>query len=248
MRYVQMPNEIFSDLKEEMDNGNHIAFAYTYYYYITYLYRYCEYIDGDGYPVTQERIKEELGYSPTNKKINYIIKKGGILDTKRYTETTTGIPMYYEFEHDIIEFITSKDIKNQLNGANFRNFKIKKPLKAFFRSNDAIRSNIHTGTFYAVENTHRIDHSILKYLPIINCAGFYIYGYLKHKNDIYGTGYQRSAEKIAQELNFSQRTVRKYLDLLEKCSLINIDRKPFDLNNNDEDSYEANIHTVKSVV
>lgn len=245
--YIQMPNEIFTDLKQNMDTGSHIAFAYTYYYYSTYLYRYCKYIDDEGDKVTQNVIKEILGYSPANKKVNYIIKKGGILDTIGYTETTNDYPMAYEFEEDtIIQFTTVSELKDQLESMNNRNFRIKKPLKAFYRSVRAMADDELTGTFYGVENTHRMESEQFERvlsMGINPCTAFYILGYIKHKNDIYRTGYQRSSERLGEELGFSDKTIRKYTEKLEKARLISIERKQFHLEKK-EDEHEANIYTI----
>lgn len=247
IEHIYLPNEVFADLKLNIDNSSQIAFAYSYLYYITYLYRYCKYIDGNGNKVTQEVIKEYLGYSPKNKKIDYIIKKGGILDNLQYTETTTDYPIQFLYdEDDMITFETIYDYKEVIKNINDRNFRIKKPLRAFYRSIRAIEEGDLTGTFYEVENTHRIDfdifHSIISD-PNLGVVGFYVYGYLKHKNDLFASGYQRSYEKIGIDLNMSEKTIRKYTNSLELKGFLNIERKIFDINLSQED-HEANIYNV----
>lgn len=249
IEHIYLPNETFKDLQSSIPNSSQIAFAYSYLYYITYLYRYCKYIDDNGNKVTQERIKEYLGYSPKNKKIDYIIKKGGLLDTIQYTETTNNYPIQFIYEQendDLLTFETVSTYKGIIKDNN-RNFKVKIPLRAFHRSTIAIDEGELNGTFYEVENTHRIDFRSFK--NIIECSelgsvAFYIYGYLKHKTDIFKAGYQRSFIKIASDLSMSDKTVRKYTDILECYGFIDVERKTFDINLDNAEDHEANIYKV----
>jgi len=245
--HVYMPNEVFTDLTQNIHNSSQIAFAYSYIYYITYLYRYCKHIDNDGNKVTQEHIKEYLGYSPKNKKIDYIIKKGGILDNLRYTETTTDYPIQFLYDdNDLILFETISYFKEYIKNFNDRNFKIKKPLKSFYRTPYDCQHKFLTGTFYSVENTHRIDYNTFHFIIHNNelgALGFYIYSFLKHKNNIYKSGYQRSYEKLGYELHMSDKTIYKYINTLEQKGLLTIDRKIFDMHLA-KDDIEANIYNI----
>lgn len=247
IKHVYLPNETFADLKLHINNSSQIAFAYAYLYYITYLYRYCEYIDGNGEKVTQERIKEYLGYSPKNKKVDYIIKKGGVLDTIQYTLTTTDYPIQFLYDsNDLLIFETINDYKDHIKNINDRNFRVKYPLRAFHRSPRAIKEQTLTGTFYEVENTHRIDFEAFQAIlenPDLGATAFYLYGFLKHKNDIFREGYQRSFERIGEELLMSDKTVRKYVDKLEAYGLLRVHRQLYNINANIED-IEANIYMV----
>lgn len=245
--HVYLPNEVFIDLKRHISNSSQTAFAYSYLYYITYLYRYCKFIDDNGFRVTQECIKHFLGYSPKNKKVDFIIKKGGLLDNLNYTKTTTNYPIQFLYNSlDILYFETISDYKSILHKLNDRNFKIKKPLKAFYRTEESVLDRELTGTFYAFENTHRIDYTNFHSIILdkeLGTLGFYLYGYLKHKNDMFKSGYQRSYIKIGKEIGFSEKTVRKYANLLESHHLINVERRKFDMTLKEED-YEANIYNV----
>lgn len=248
IKHVYLPNETIYDLQLHIENSSQTAFAYSYLYYITYLYRYCDYIDENGEKVTQRRIKEYLGYSPKNKKLDYIIKKGGILDTLQYTLTTTDYPLQFLYDsNNLISFETIADYKDNIKNINDRNFKVKYPIRAFHRSPRAILSRSLTGTFYDVSNTHRIDYDAFKGIlenPKLGCVAFYIYGFLKQKNNMFRSGYQRSFEKIGLELSMSDKTVRKYIDLLEEYGYLRVERKFFNLHANLEDELEANIYNV----
>lgn len=245
--HIYLPNTIFADLQTYITHSSQTAFAYSYIYYTTYLYRYCKYIDDNGNKVTQEAIKEFLGYSPKNKKLDHIIKKGGILDNIFYTETTTDYPVQFLYdEENLISFDTISNYKGIISNFNERNFKIKKPIRAFYRTEIDMAYKELTGTFYEVENTHRIDFSAFKHIITSYGLGvipFYIYGYLTHKNNMFKMGYQRSAKQIGLELNMSDRTVRNYIDILEQHGLIYVERKAFNLHL-DKDDYEANIYNI----
>jgi hypothetical protein len=242
-KHIYIPNEIFDDFKV-IESTTQRAFAYSYYYYINYLYRYCMWIDGDGEKFTQERIKQKIGYSPTNKKINHIIKKDGVLDQIGYTETTNNYPLSYSYHEDFIEFSTISEFKDQIISANDRNFRIKKPIKSFYRYPLSQKQDFLDGTYYQVEYTHRINYSIFNNIMSneeLQTVGFYIYAYLKHKSDIFKLGYQRSFVALGQELGFSDKTIRKYVDKLEELGLIKVLRMKFDMSLQ-EDQREANVY------
>lgn len=246
IEYVYMPNEIFDDMKHNIPNSSQSAFAYSYIYYITYLYRYCKCIDSNGNKVTQEIIKEFLGYSPKNKKIDFIIKKGGILDNINYTLTTTDYPIQFLYDDEnLIYFETINNYKNMINNNN-RNFKVKFPVKSFYRTNDDFQEKSLTGTFFEVEDTHKINYNTFRKIITDNdlgTSGFFVYGYLKHKNNIFKTGYQRSTINIGKELNFSDNTIRKYINILESKGFLRVERKIFDMRLS-QDEFEANIYNV----
>jgi hypothetical protein len=97
-----------------------------------------------------------------------------------------------------------------------------------------------------VENTHRIDFQAFERIiknPDLGVVAFYIYAHLKHKNDIFKTGYQRSYIRIGEELMMSDKTVLKYILALESNHFILIEHKEFNLNL-DEQNIEANIYNV----
>lgn len=250
VEHVYLPNEIFNDLKNNIHISSHIAFAYSYMYYITYLYRYCKYLDENGNKVTQKRIKEYLGYHPSYKNINYIIKRNGLLDSLHYTKSTSNYPIQYLYEpdEDHNEYIIFDTIKNykHMHNINDKNFKIKKPLKAFYRSNKAMMNRELTGTFYMVENTHRIDYKLFKSMienDKLGTKAFYIYGYLKHKCSIFDNSYQRSFKKLSDDTGLSCRSIQIQINRLEEYGYIRVDRQLFQAGA-DLDNLQANIYHI----
>jgi hypothetical protein len=246
---IYMPNEIFPDLQAVLDSSKHIAFAYSYYYYICYLYRYCRYIE-NGNKQTQQLIKERLGYAANNKHVDYIIKKDGLLDQAGYTRTTTDFPISWTFDAEgkRLKFETISQLKESDESYsqlyNDRNFKIKIPLKGFYRS-QGDEGGIYTGTFYDVSNTYGIPYSTFKDIiedDKLGVMGFYLYGFLKYKCAMFRNGYQASRYVLADETKIAgAASIVKYTYALYAKGFIDIERKVFILENAEK---EANIYRI----
>jgi hypothetical protein len=249
---IYMPNEIFSDLQNSIKSSKHIAFAYAYYYYVCYLYRYCHYIDDNGKMITQPAIKEFLGYAATYKPIDFLIKKDGKLDEIGYTETTTNYPLLWKFEAETgeLSFESIADLK-ELDKSfsaflNKRNFKVKLPVKAFYRyKKDQERQGWFTGTFYNVQYTHSIEYSTFNAIisnKKLGTMGLYLYGYLKHKCSAFPAGYQASANVLRTKLKIGgTASVFKYINALDECNFIEVERKSFSFDSIDK---EANTYKI----
>jgi hypothetical protein len=239
-----MPNEIFEDLNTNIENVNHRAFAYCYYYYVTYLYRYCKYQADQ--KNTQADIKQFLGYSPVQKKVDYIIKKDGVLDLIGYTLTTTNYPVnWYVDENHLLRFDTISEVKSKatIPIISDRNFKVKYPLKCFHRTDESEKECIIDGTFFEVSNTHLIDFDSFKFMMGCEDLGvnaMYICAYLKYKNDKFEK-YQVSFSNLAKELDISKTTLAKYIEKLEDHGFLKIYHQKFEKGKNGE----ANIYYVK---
>lgn len=215
-RHIYMPNEIFEDLRDNIKSAKHVAFAYSYYYYVAYLYRYCEWCK-DEY-VTQSLIKEALGLSSIEKRVDYIIKKDGVLDTLGYTETTVECPI--EWELDVMNSLTFTITSITENG-----YKIKCPTKCFFRSKATRGKNLLDGTFYDVYETHKINYEVFEKCmdnDELGVNAFFIYSYIKHKNDLFGS-YNITLEQIKDEILMSHPTFRKYASVLNDNKLLKIE-------------------------
>lgn len=248
---IFMPNEIFADLKENIESSQQLPFAYAYYYYVSYLYRYCKLITDNNEKITQGMIKEKLGYAPTYKKIDYIIKKDGILDSIGYTVTTTDYPIEWSLDENKKPiFLTTSEFERRYGypiNPNDRNYKIKYPLKGFIRNSEDSHITENTGTFFDVSKTHRIDYETFEAIisnEQLGVAGFYIYGLLKMKCSIFLIGYQASLGVLNKELGMSVMTIHKYLKVLEEYGFIRIDHAIFKFSNDEADK-EANVYNIK---
>ncbi|MGG2091903.1 helix-turn-helix domain-containing protein [Bacillus sp. S13(2024)] len=227
---VFMPNETFEDLKSAITNSPHIGFAYSYIYFITWQYRYVKHMGNDGL-INNCKIKEILGYNPTTKGLDYLTKKNGLLDKLEYTKTVKDFPVSWEYkELEGLEFSMLSEHEELLGFWKLpRKYTIKFPVKAFYRhSNDEEMKNEYNegyedGTFYDVSNTHMIPFEVFMYCMSnkeVSCTGFYLYSYLKYKNDKYRAGYDVSLDKLADETGISRSTINRYLDSLKKFNLI----------------------------
>jgi Helix-turn-helix domain len=221
---IQMPNEIFDDLNQmEFKSWKHKAFAYSYYYLITYIYRNALYgINPEDY--SQEKILSSLVSS--YRKLMYITKKNGVLDTAGYTETTTDYPIAVYMDNDIIEFALIKNLRKEIPKLRIEHsprLSIKVPLKAFKR----FEGEDLTGTFYDFQNTHLIK--IGDFINIISneklgYVGLYLYAYIKTMANRYGGSLNMTNKRLADHIGCNERTVIKHLKELKKMGYINSKR------------------------
>ncbi|MED1863263.1 hypothetical protein P4V41_07325 [Fictibacillus nanhaiensis] len=228
---IYIPNEIFNDLEGlHVKGSSHVAFAYSFYYLTSWLYRYCKYGQIE---IDTKMIKELLGYHPDNKVINYIIKKNGVLDELGYTMTTTDYPVAWEYE-DGLEFVLLSDLdtdaKKMLQSKKGKNYKIKVPIKGIWRSKESEEEGIEDGTFYEVDNTHCVPFEVFIECmenDQLGCIGFYLYCYMKSKYQIFETGYDVSLTELERCTGLSHKTLCRYLDRLKKYRMITCDVQNF---------------------
>lgn len=95
---IFMPNEIFDDLKGAIPDSPHIAFAYSYTYLAAWLYRYSKHISPTEGFIDNVKMKQILGYNENYKKLDYLIKKNGLLDQLGYTETVKDFPTSWTYD------------------------------------------------------------------------------------------------------------------------------------------------------
>jgi hypothetical protein len=235
---IFMPNEIFTDLQKNIELPTNVAFAYAYYYYISYLYRYCKYDINSNSMINVKDIKKKLGYSPINKKIDYLIKKDGVLDEIGYTESVTDFPVAWEltkYSSPIFTYISEYKKaypemfkKNEISYIEIpANFKVKKPIKAFYRTKD---SNSVDGTFYEPFSTHSITYDIFDYFmesEELGVIAFYLYGYFKFKSETCGGQYSASYLQLKIETGLSTTTLQKYIFILERNAFLEVDHKEY---------------------
>ncbi|MGG0667711.1 hypothetical protein ABE073_04195 [Lederbergia citrisecunda] len=223
-----MPNEIFNDLKSHIKTKTHIAFAYSYIYFITWLYRYAKHVN---LTVTMDnkQIKEILGYKATNQTLDYLIKRRGLLDKNEYTETTRDYPINWDYsssedELSFMMFSSLNDNESQYIKTFDKRFFLKKPITAFNRIVKEAEEEIEVeGTFFDVSNTHNIPFEVFLFCMSnekIGVTGFYLYSYLKHKNDLFEGGYDVSLTHLAEETGISLRSLNTYLGYLRRYKLV----------------------------
>ncbi|QPA31421.1 hypothetical protein [Thermaerobacillus caldiproteolyticus] len=223
---VFMPNEVFSDLQKNIDNASHIAFAYSYIYFITWLYRYAKYGMVNEL-IDQKFIKKVLGYNENYKKLDYLIKQNGILEQMGYIRTEKDFPIAYSYDEiDGLQFQYIDDFKEftaYIKVLNVpKNFKIKFPVKAFYRDKESEEDYYEDGTFFYVDRTHLVPFESFIFCMTnenLGCTGFYLYAFLRCMNQIYG-GYRVPLETLEEKTAIKGRTLDKYLDSLKKYNMI----------------------------
>jgi hypothetical protein len=205
--------------------SSHIAFSYSYYYFITWLYRYSTY---DKLDITTNGIKKSLGYSPTTKTIDFIIKKNGVMDDLGYTLTTTNYPVMWDIdENGDLEFTYLQQLDpmdiDRYQKIKGRNYKVKHPIKHFHRSKESEEDDLEDGVFFDVQNTHLVEFEVFLFCmgkKELGCIAFYLYCYLMRMNGHFGGGYDVSLPNLAKETVIKERTLDKYLTLLKKYRMI----------------------------
>lgn len=247
---LALPNEVFGMLLDEKEKGNiksavHLPFAYSYLYLTTYMYRYGKY---SAWMMSSEDIKEVLGMNPKEKRVDYIVKKNGVLDNLGLTETTNNIAVgvlwfddsIYNNKLDYVEIECLSHIKKLIGeDYEYEYYKkslgitprstIKKPRFAYVRDlsidiDDITDEDEFDGTFYDASRTHIIDFRVFDFCmnnDELGVNAFYIYSYLKHKNDLHN-GYDASTARLSKELGLSSKTIQKYRDAMRKFNLINL--------------------------
>ncbi|MCC3645831.1 hypothetical protein JGK52_03915 [Cytobacillus oceanisediminis] len=221
---IFIANEVFEDLKGAIKNSPHLAFAYSYLFIITWLYRYAKHMSRDGL-IDNGKIKEILGYNSMTKGLDYIIKKNGLLDKLGYTITSKDFPIAWTFnQFEGLEFLMYSEQKELLEVWELpRKYSIKYPVKAFERTLDEAGNIEQEGTFFEVENTHMIPFEVFMYCmdnKDIGTIGFYLYSYIKRMNDFYADGWDISIENMVLETGIAEKTLLRYLDKLKKFNLI----------------------------
>ncbi|CAI6275049.1 hypothetical protein [Bacillus subtilis] len=229
-----MPNEIFRDLQSEpsIKNVNHIAFCYSYYYLTSWLYRQAKY-DESAELLTQDILRGILGVGKKTQAYDYLIKKNGVMEAIGYLETVADYPYAVELSKDKPVAEPIFHMRSELEGMelaeyfkNQRNFKVKFPVKGFHRSRDSYEDNHDDGTFFDAFDFHLIPFEVFVYCVSnskIGYKGFYLYGYLRHMNDIYGSQkgrYDVSVANLSKETKIPQTSLERLLNNLKSFNMI----------------------------
>lgn len=222
---IYMPNEIFSDLMDNVKRSNTKATVYSYYYLVSWLYRYAKY-GQETWDVS--RIKETLGFSKTSTEINAVIKKGGLVDQLGYTVSSTDYPLAWEYKDSELDFMmlsdSDVDVKKMILDRTGRNFKVKVPVKGLWRTTESEEEGILDGTFYEIANTHHVPIGVFDMCmrnKRLGCTGFYLYGFMMYRCQWYST-FSCSIENIGKQCGMSKGTTEKYLHELKECKLIKV--------------------------
>ncbi|HWJ80190.1 MAG TPA: hypothetical protein VNR61_19165 [Niallia sp.] len=232
---LMVSNQYFTILKQLNDEGKlkstHIPFTYAYIYYMTYIFRYTKY---DFHVPKASYMKELLGYHADDKRLNYIIKDSGLLDSENILKPIYDFPVIHQFDKfadDLIEFTFLSDLgidyankwKSQQNVKN--NQSSKYPVLGFHGDKDEFEDIIlhdEGGTFFDFYNVTNIPFEVFSYCMSnedIGVTGFYLYSFLQYKNNIF-SDYRATYQTIGKEIGLSAKTIQRYMDSMRSFNLI----------------------------
>lgn len=254
--YVQIPNEIFRDLKS-IGNIQQISFCFSYLVTISFLYKYAHFVDVDnGTYIQNGDIKQILGYNPKTKSIDKFIKKNGVLEELELISTTKDYPVEVEYTEEQINDINIREFKtiSMLNADNIhysmikeivknRNYEIREPLFLFEYKDEV-------GTLYNYEKTFRVELSeFMKfvYTEELDNVDFILYCYFKSKC----YGYKDNMNQISLNIIVSDVGVKKdayysHLDKIKEKDFVDVVHKGWQVGKED-DEVEANEYYFKGI-
>ncbi|MFQ3542839.1 hypothetical protein Q7A53_02050 [Halobacillus rhizosphaerae] len=247
-RKVFVPNEFFSDWLEVIDvdedkkSSKHIAFGYSYYYLITYLYRYTVYGKQTEYSLTEDTIKKMLTVSPHSKGkngVNYISKRGGLLEKIGYIRKTKDFPVMHEFyqgDQEVIFRYISELKEEGLSSdyeTNYRNYTISEPIHL------TNGYKVDTGDGYdeyinptkdEIDDTTMIPIDVFIFCVTREALGieaFYIYSILKYYSSYFGGKWNCPLDKLPEAFGMKIDTIKRKMKSLEEHNMIFNSHSPY---------------------
>ncbi|MCU5107004.1 hypothetical protein OCA21_14380 [Bacillus cereus] len=229
---VFLLNSLFETLSKEESltkkgkrTTTHVDVAYSYLYLIAWLYRNAKYGVMSDQNTDVGTLKELIGFTSREQRIDYIIKKNGVLDRLGLTKTIPykEAPCSYTIDDDnVIDFetIAQAGIKVENNRKT-----IKEPIFGLYDSD----GEYGYGTFFGgvdsdnVSKTHNVDFKIfMKCMTNKNLGtdAFYIYSFLKSKCDVAGGTIEIAHDTIMKQTGITRGKMNIALDGLKKHGLI----------------------------
>lgn len=235
---VGIPNNIFEKLLNLVNSkqlkSQHVGFAFSYIYLQAYLFRYAKY---DKVIPSTGVIKQLLGLSATNKTVDYIIKRNGLLDEHKITHTSSDFVLLSEMKDEILEFTYVSDLYEHEQFRESRNIGLsqsyKVPIFGLFANADDYfdeEYNDYDGTFYPFyDETSKpytlIDNKVFAYMMANDDLGvnaFYLYCYVLYKNNLLSTGYDATHTRLAEEIGLSSKSVQRYRDAMRSYKVMDL--------------------------
>lgn len=231
-------NKHFKILSDLVSNGSikrsHLYFSFAYLYLTTYLFRYTKY--SEVIPSTKD-IKKTLTHSSIDKKVDYLIKRGGVLDSEGLTFHTTNFPLSHEFnESGTLVFTLLSDF-NDITANYTSNWKKKMNINNnvgckynYLSFHDDINDdnefvvNSKRGTFYNSKFTTNIPFEVFLYCMSnseVGLRGFYMYSYISFMNNISGKYLNRGIVSLGEALYMSKSSTQKVIYALREYNMVN---------------------------
>lgn len=226
---IYIPNEIFNDLNSISEfesvkvEFRHKAFAYSYYYLFSYLYRNSKFLHV--FPMSELHMTNLMKFFKVSRNYYaYLSKKNGLLESIGYIENTTDFPIRYYFENGVLTFqmFSELDVEDRKQYEIPPAFSIKKPLKAFYRHEIVKKFD---GTFYEHEDTHEISFRAFAKCMSVGKNGvelFYVYSYLKCYELYLNQLPSLHLNYLVKTLQSNEKKLRQCFRKLEELKLIKI--------------------------
>lgn len=231
-----MPNELFKQLLQMKEDKElkpvHIGFTYSYIYLQTYMYRYSTY---GTYVPSVEEIKELFGFNANEQRVNYIIKKNGLLEQKDILTTTTEFPIVSDMEDDdfgnrVPKITTIKEFYNEYDYETTDDWRdqmgitrratCKYPVFGFEREYD---DGYVEGTFFDISDTTLIDMNTFLFCmnhEDLGANGFYVYAYLLDRSNKFDDDFNATYKRISQETGIGLNSITNIMNALRSHNLI----------------------------
>ncbi|PQP90945.1 hypothetical protein [Paenibacillus sp. AR247] len=243
---IYMPNELFKDLVNSEDfkarkaNATHIAFAFSYLYLASYMYRYARFTYYEDYFgesfIDDSVIYKICNISPDSRGaagVSYITKKDGVLNKLNYIRKESDYPIRYKYEEDIsgnknyseVYWKMLSDIKDELPSdvKLSRARKINFPVRAIYFDEESENKGIENGYFFITANTTEIDINTFIFCmkhSDIGVVGFYLYSFLKCMNGYFRGEYNSSIEQLVIDTGIKSTKLSEVIKTLEAHNMI----------------------------
>lgn len=206
----------------DIKNNRHKTFAFSYYCLVSYLWKYSKY---STQKIGVQDIKRIMLLGEGDKRIDYIIKKGGVLDLFGFTETTRDFPVATTFdENNIICVKTLKDLDNETSKAFLsqcdKRYTCKKPLPQYSRNGKA-------GLMYSKDDVipvsvFELTRTIL--CPEIGFDGFYVYMFIKYRCKMVAySDLKIFYAELEKHIGYKKRRIRELINALSTVGMIKVE-------------------------
>lgn len=203
-------------------NNRHKTFAFSYYCLVSYFWKYSKYGEQE---ISVKDIKRILQVNATDKRIDYIIKKNGVLDLFGFTETTRDFPIYTSFDgNNMVKVKTLKELGKEteklfLAQYNSR-YTCKIPLQQYNRKGK-------TGLMYSKDDV--VPISVLELTRTLLCPeigfdGFYVYMYLKFRCKMIAySDLKIFYTELERNIGYKKRRIRDLVKNLEEVGMVKVE-------------------------
>ena len=206
----------------DIKNNRHKTIAFSYYCLVSYLWKYSKY---SSQIISVQDIKRILLLGEGDKRIDYIIKKNGVLDSHGFTETTRDFPIATIFdENNMICVKTLKDLDEE--SAKFflsqcgKRYTCKKPIPQYKR--DSKDGLMFSKDDVVPVSVFELTRTLL--CPEISFDGFYVYMYIKYRcKMVCYSDLSIFYAELERHIGYKKRRIRELIKALTNAGMIRVE-------------------------